>query len=164
MLKLKSFTLDQLDEANDFIEKNPPRSTERQSGLIFHEDRLVVIYDDYRVNLLDKKNITYALYEKELQTLIVTEPKLEITKRELKAITPPEFEEGDSKNVLESKLRAKNMSKDDINYLINHLLAFQSNIVLNTATIEGCKENIAYYEELLTSFDENTAQVEKTPN
>lgn len=53
MIKLKSFPIEKYEEANDFMEFNAPRSTEKQSGVVFHNGHIVIIYDDGQENLGD---------------------------------------------------------------------------------------------------------------
>lgn len=46
MLKLQTFPISEFKEANAFTEKHPPRSTDKQSGIVFHNGSIVIIYDD----------------------------------------------------------------------------------------------------------------------
>ena len=55
MIKIKSFPLGKHEDANEFLLTHPPRSTEKQSGIVFHNGSIVIIYDDGVENPEDLK-------------------------------------------------------------------------------------------------------------
>ena len=153
MLQIQSFKVGEDKEFNEFVKNHPPRSSEKQSGIVFHGDRAIVIYDDFVVDELNKKNIIYSFYENAIQKLITIEPDIEITKLELEQITPKQYEIGDSRNVLEAKLKRDSWKKEDIDYVLNHMEALQSKLILDTASCDGAKDKIKIYKTILATYD-----------
>ena len=77
MIQLKAFKVEDYEDFNQFVEKNPPRSTEKQSGIIFHEGNILVIYDDGRDNPQDRRAMIKTHLEGTRQKKAIIEIKLE---------------------------------------------------------------------------------------
>lgn len=63
MIKLKTYPITEADSANEFMKEHPPRSTEKQSGIVFHNGHIVIIHDDGSLNPSEEKGRIYGELE-----------------------------------------------------------------------------------------------------
>lgn len=97
MKLIKSFPIADYDAANKFMAENPPRSTEKQSGIIFHNGFIAIIYDDGKDNPNDKKAMLAHLLEGDREKRSLVEHSIEVTGLALAEIVPKGYKEGMSK-------------------------------------------------------------------
>lgn len=65
MIQIKSFPISDegTSDFNAFIKKHPPMATEKQSGIIFHQDHVLVVYNDGVHNPEELRSLARTLCE-----------------------------------------------------------------------------------------------------
>ena len=84
MIKIKSFPLRKHEDANEFLLTHPSRSTEKQSGIVFHNGRIVIIYDDGIENPEDLKGKVRGEIDGDRSKLMLIQHSLEQAKSALR--------------------------------------------------------------------------------
>lgn len=129
MIKIQTFPIEKSEEANKFIEKHPPRSTDKQSGLVFHNSTIVIIYDDGKVNALDRTSKIETQLEGDRSKLMLVEQQLKMAEISLKDVKPEGYVTGMSHTKIKSLLEKKNGISSEINAdLINSIVTQVTNI------------------------------------
>lgn len=111
MIKLKTFSIEQAEEANTFMKKNPPRSTDKQSGIIFHNGSIVIIYDDGVDNDYEIVGTIRGEIEGATKRLFIIEHKVRTAKLALEKIKPEGYVSGMTNSKLRDLLKAQTGDK-----------------------------------------------------
>ncbi len=151
MLRLKTFKIEDADTANEFCKANPPRNVEGQSGVMFHDGNIVVVYDDGIVNPLQKRAQILALIETEEQKQFVTEHDLGQNKLSLASITPEGYTAGMTLQEFNTLQGVEN--KDAINSTYSQIQQTEQNIAMQTYELDRCTNSLASYREMLGKIE-----------
>lgn len=150
MIRFKIFPISEYDEANKFMEKNPPRSTDKQSGVIFHEGNFVIIYDDGKEHPTKYKDTIAHELEGKRTELWLTEHKKTTNQIVLDELVPKGYEFAMDSYKVEKLIMADGLSDSKtIKSIIEKIANAENEILL--ANHEGHRLEIeikAYEKEL----------------
>lgn len=168
MIRLKTFPIEQTEQANKFMEDHPPRSTEKQSGLVFHNGNIVIIHDDGTNNPEDHKGKVRGELEGDRSKLMLVEHSLGIAKEaldaelaELYAIAPKEYKIGMPDEAVR-KILAKGTEashipnthidkfKESIAPIEMRIQNLDNEILMDTHEIKRLKHSISAWDKMLT--------------
>ena len=168
MIKIRTFKLDEWEEANKFLEIHSPRSTEKQSGMFFHSDYIGIIYDDGKDNPEDRRATMRLRLEGERQKYDILEHEVESAKIELpeaekdleKVMIPgytPQTSNGGLKELLQKSGKSTKgvyagdleKVKTTINTAIARVESLKGLILTNEFELRRTKYSIQGYEKLL---------------
>lgn len=169
MIKIKTFPIEFTEEANAFMEQNPPRSTEKQSGVVFHNGYIVIIYDDGTENPIDKIGMIKTQLEGDRtkkstieQSKLVAEIALKDLENEMKAVRPKWYDETLSHTELkrhiseESGVPTKDVNegmiealKEKVSGVANKTEATKNEILMDNHELKRINYSIAAWESML---------------
>ncbi len=150
MLRLKTFPINDADAANEFCKENPPRNVEGQSGVMFHDGNIVVVYDDGVVNPLQKRAAILALIESEEQKKFVTEHDLGQNKISLAKITPEGYTVGMSLQAFNALQGIADAEAANSTY--SQIQQTEQNIAMQTYELDRITNSLASYQEMLNTY------------
>lgn len=150
MLRIKSFDIKDTDAVNEFTKINPPRNAEGQSGIMFHDGNIVVVYDDGIDNPATKRSNILALIEIENQKQFVTEHDLGQNISSLKAITPEGYKEG--MTLQEFNALQGIIDENAINPVYAQIQQTTQNIDMQTYELDRITHSLASYNEMLSKL------------
>lgn len=128
MIKIKTFEIKEAEAANKFMAEHPPRSTEKQSGLVFHNGSIVIIYDNGEVNPKDREGVITTQLEGDRSKLLLVEQQLKMAEISLADIKPKGYVEGMSHNKIKDLLTKNGGIAGEINAeLVNSIITQVSN-------------------------------------
>ncbi len=162
MIKLKSFPIDRADEANSFMQEFPPRSTDKQSGIVFHNGTIVVIYDDGVINPKDREGKIRGEIEGDQSKLMLTQHSLEQArvalaeeKKMLTKLAPKGYETGMTDTQIR-KLFNEYVTKetieefkDAVGPVENRIQNLENEILLDTHEVRRIEASIKGWQALL---------------
>ena len=153
MIKVQSFRIEDTEALNVFMEKHPPRSTEKQSGLVFHNGFFIVIYDDGRENPNEMKSLARSLAEGERHKKFLSEHSLLEAKAALKALEIPGYKQGMTKEQLRKLIEKDSNVKDyipaeQLNSLHAQLESLSGQILMDEHEIKRLELSAEAYKKL----------------
>lgn len=154
MIKIKTFPVEKSEDANKFIEKNPPRSTDKQSGMVFHNGTIVIIYDDGVVNPNDRVGTIKTQLEGDRSKLLLVQQQLKMAEISLEDVKPKGYVSGMSHNKIKELLVKKNGISNDINAelissIINQVTNIENEIRMDRHEERRLGYSIQAWEEML---------------
>lgn len=154
MIKIKAFPVENYEEANAFIKDNPPRSTEKQSGMIFHNGNIVIIYDDGFENPVDREGTIKTLLEGARQKLWLVEHQLETAKLALEELAPKDFEPKLSSSKLKELVKEEMPDAEykDIESRVNQIENAENTLTMDLHEYKRIEREIKAYENLLVKL------------
>ena len=146
-IKLKSFSMEKTEEANKFMLENPPRSTEKQSGMIFHSGHIVIIYDDGKENPKEREGMLKGLLEGERQKKALTFHKLTMAQLALDRIKPVKYVLFMSDTRLNKLLEEQGMNNyEERKAIVNEIANLENEIKMDSHEIKRMDYEIEAYQ------------------
>lgn len=167
MIKLKTFPVEKSEEANEFMQMHPPRSTEKQSGIVFHNGHIVIIHDDGEVNTEDLKGKMRGELEGDRSKLMLVEHSLGMAREALDAeieqlytVAPKEYKVGmpdeEIRKILAIGTEATHIPnthvakfKESISPIEMRIQNLDNEILMDTHEINRLKHSIKSWEKML---------------
>lgn len=155
MIQLKSFTISEegVKSFNKFVEKNPPRSTEKQSGVIFHTDKVLVIYDDGRDSPNEKIGTLRSILEGARNKKLLVDLKVETAQIALKEMKPKGYTKGLSDAKLKELIKSEGgdlLDYDTVKSIANNIANLENTILMDSHESRRLGYEIKANEELLS--------------
>lgn len=161
MIKVRTFLIDEHEEANKFMEMHKPRSTAQSSGLIFHEGRICIVYEDNHTptnNIIDRLE---NLLQEERDNLVNNRIVLELNETGLKKFAPPGFDFKLSDTKIKALIEQTNptLTYNEVKMIMERLAAYGNQVLKSRFSIEQIEQSIETYEGMLAA--ERTMKVDK---
>ena len=158
MIKLAAFDItSEVEEFNKFVEAHPPRSTEKQSGIVFHDGYAVVIYDDGKENPEEKRSLIRSLMEGERHKLFLVEHSLGEAQAAIKKLRPNGYKKGMTATELR-KLLEKNTGVEDyipaeqLNSVHAQLEQLENQVLMDTHEMKRLNYSLDSYQNMLENI------------
>ena len=158
MIKIKTFPIEDAENANKFMLKNPPRSTEKQSGLVFHNGNIVIIYDDGKFNPNDRLGRIRSLLEGERAKLEIVEHSRSVAAVALEQEAPKGWKRGMSQKEFR-EICAKESGNNEyipaqmIDQRMGRVEQLDNQILMDTHEVRRMKIEIQAYEKELAESE-----------
>ncbi len=149
MRKIKSFPVEKHEEANKFMAENPPRSTDKQSGIIFHNGHIVIIYDDGVECEVDKQGHLKTLLEGERAKLWLVEHKSEVARIALKDIAPKGYVKGMSTTQIKKLVEETGAPYEKVQSIVAQIENAENTLLMDEHEVRRLGYEIKAYENLL---------------
>lgn len=164
MKRIQSFPIGEYEKANKFMELHAPRSTPQQSGVVFHNGNIVIIWDDGKEHASDKVGFYKHLLEGDREKLWIVEQSIENTKIALADIKPKWYVDGMSKTDIRKKLEEEAVVKKDkegkeyipteqVDELINQITNLENQDRMDKHEFNRLTREVKAYENLLKKLD-----------
>lgn len=155
MIKVKVFDFRECEAANSFMEKNPPRSTETQSGMFWSDNNIVIIYEDGTTNTNHKKAwITNAL-EKTHRMLWLSESKLAAAELVFNTLAPHGYNMNMSEDDLRKCIKAVNglLTKKEIDTVFDGVTNAENEMRLHKHEVKRLNVEVEAYQKMLNELN-----------
>lgn len=169
MIRIQTFPIDKAAEANAFMEANPPRSTDKQSGIVFHNGNIVIIYDDGKVNPEDRKGKIRGELEGDQGKRMLIEHSLGLAKsaldkelENLRAMAPEGYKIGmpdeEIRKLLATGTEAAHIPnthiakfKESVQPIELHIQNLDNEILMDTHELKRISSSIQAWEKMLVA-------------
>lgn len=163
MIKLKTFPIDQHEEANKFLESQLPFTTEKGQGIQIHQGHIVVFYNDGIYNELYSKQKFTDLLNKELESLALFEHNLRRHEFMLKEEAPAGYAKGMTDIKIEELCLVENPSKSEVykdkkyakdrtNERVKAIVEIENQLLMTMHSIEHSKSEVELYKKTIASY------------
>lgn len=163
MKRIATFPINEAEKANAFMEKNPPRSTPQQSGIIFHNGFITIIFDDGKPTLSDKVGFYTHLLEGDREKLWLVEHSIEVNAKAMADIKPKWYTANMSKTEIKKHLEKEAVVKKDkegkayipteeVDTLVNQITNLENEEKMDKHEFNRLTLNIKSYEKLLAAL------------
>lgn len=152
MIKLKSFPIEKTEEANEFIASNPPRSTEKQSGIVFHNGNIIIIYDDHQENPLEKTDTFISLLSAKRKERMIAQHSMITAQIALDDMKPKGYSSKLSDTQIKKLLEEQGnglLEYKDIKAVMEQMVNLENKILMSKHEIRRIDFEIKGYEKML---------------
>ncbi len=161
MLKIKTYSLDQAEKANDFMETNKPRMTGPKPDIFVINDRIVIIYDDNKTPINNAVQRISNLLQEEKDKLVNNQIVLRMSEEGLKRFAPQGFLFTWSDTELKAAIQKANptLKHNEVKMIMDRIASYGNSALTMKFTIEEVEYNIKTYMQIL---EEENAKVAPT--
>lgn len=152
MIRVKSFPIDQSDEASEFMREHTPFTTERQSGLQFNMGYIVITYDDGIFNFKNIVDKFRNLIGKEIETIELQKHNILRNNHTIDELKPKGYKKTLTDKELVDLCQAEGDDFRTSKDRVKAIFEVENSNLISAKTIQHSLNEISLYEKTISAY------------